>query len=114
MLSFAMAATSPLVASKRRPRGITILPFLGDLVAMTRLLRDGRAALWAKLLVVAAMLYVVFPFDVLPDLAPLAGWIDDVGLVVVLRLLLYRQVEPYRYPFFGKRPAALDPAAPLA
>ena len=31
-----------------------------------------------------------------------------------MRLLLYRQVEPYRYPFFGKRPAALDPGASLA
>jgi uncharacterized membrane protein YkvA (DUF1232 family) len=114
MLVPAMPATHPLAALRRRPRGITIVPFIGDLVAMTRLLRDGRAALWAKLLVVATMLYVVFPFDLLPDLAPFVGWIDDVGLVVVMRLLLYRQVEPYRYPFFGKRPAALDPAAPLA
>ncbi|MEP7121690.1 MAG: DUF1232 domain-containing protein [Byssovorax sp.] len=106
-----MPSALPLVAPRRRPRGITIVPFLGDLVAMTRLLRDHRAALWAKLLVVATMLYVVFPFDLLPDVAPFVGWIDDIGLVVVMRLLLYRQVEPYRYPFFGKRPAALDPAS---
>ena len=114
MLSFVMSATLPLAAPTRRTRGITLLPFVGDIVAMTRLLRDGRAPVWAKLLVVATFFYVVFPFDVLPDLAPFVGWIDDVGLVVVMRLLLYRQVEPYRYPFFGKRPAALDPAASLA
>jgi uncharacterized membrane protein YkvA (DUF1232 family) len=114
MIAITMTAISALAASKRRPRGITLVPFVGDLVAMTRLLRDGRAALWAKLLVVATMLYVVFPFDVLPDLAPFVGWIDDIGLVVVMRLLLYRQVEPYRYPLFGKRPAALDPASSLA
>ena len=114
MLSPAMSATLPLAAPKRRPRGITLIPFVGDIVAMTRLLRDRRASIWAKLLVVATFLYVVFPFDVLPDLAPFVGWIHDVGLVVVMRLVLYRKVEPYRYPFFGKRPAALDPAASLA
>jgi uncharacterized membrane protein YkvA (DUF1232 family) len=114
MVIAAMSTNLPVAAPRRRPRGITLVPFVGDLVAMTRLLRDGRAALWAKLLVVATMLYVVFPFDLVPDVAPFVGWIDDVGLVVVMRLLLYRQVEPYRYPFFGKRPAALDPAASLA
>ena len=101
----------------RKRRGITLVPFVGDLVAMTRLLRDRGAPLWAKLFTVASFLYVVMPFDLSPDIAPIIGWLDDVGLVVVLRLLMYRQVEPYRYPLFAKRlsagtPPSAPPAAP--
>jgi uncharacterized membrane protein YkvA (DUF1232 family) len=101
---------SLLRLGQKKPRGITWIPFLGDLVAMARLVRDRRAALWAKLLVLASMVYVVLPFDAVPDLAPIIGWLDDIGLVVVLRLLLHRQVEPYRYPL-GRPPVALEPPA---
>lgn len=88
----------------RRPRGITIVPFIGDLVAMARLLRDRSAPLWAKLLVVATVVYVVFPADAVPDVAPFFGWLDDVGLVLAVRLLLASRLEPYRYPL-GAPPA---------
>jgi uncharacterized membrane protein YkvA (DUF1232 family) len=89
-----------------RRRGISVVPFVGDLLAMTRLLRDPRAAAWAKLLALAAVAYVVWPLDALPDAAPLIAWIDDVGLVLALRLLMNRQLEPYRYPL-GARPPQL-------
>ena len=87
----------------RRARGITILPFIGDLVAMVRLLRDRGAPTWVKLLVAATILYVVFPVDAVPDVAPLLGWLDDIGVVVAVRLLLHNQLDPYRYPL-GKPP----------
>src|SRR5262245_5484861 len=67
---------------KRKPRGITLIPFFGDLVAMSRLLRDRGSPAWAKVLALLAILYVVLPFDVVTDFAPVVGWLDDVGLVV--------------------------------
>jgi uncharacterized membrane protein YkvA (DUF1232 family) len=90
-----------LDAGRKKRRGITLIPFVGDLVAMTRLVRDRGASGWAKLLVVTAILYVVLPFDAVTDFVPVIGWLDDMGLIVALRLLLYRQIEPYRYPLGG-------------
>jgi uncharacterized membrane protein YkvA (DUF1232 family) len=44
-----------------------------------RLIRDVRIHWYWKLIPVAGLL---FPFDFLPDLAPLLGQIDDVGIFV--------------------------------
>ena len=43
--------------------------------------------LWLKLLVPLALLYALWPFDLLRDTIPVLGWVDDVlVLVVALRL----------------------------
>lgn len=97
-------AADQRVAAPRR-RGFTIVPFFGDLVAMGRLLRDRGASRWLKLLVVLTIAYVVWPLDLLPDFAaPLVAWIDDVGVVLAIRLILSRQLERYRYPLFERSP----------
>jgi uncharacterized membrane protein YkvA (DUF1232 family) len=31
--------------------------------------------------VVLATLYVLSPIDVIPDIAPIIGWLDDVGVI---------------------------------
>jgi len=98
----------PLEATRRpksppRRGGLAIVPILGNFIATSRLLRDRDAALWAKLLVVAAIAYVIFPLDAVPDLAPLVGWLDDAGVVVAVRILLHRQLANYRYPL-GESP----------
>lgn len=79
---------------------------------MTRMIRDRRAPVWAKLLAVAAVVYVISPFDAVPDFALLLGWLDDVGLVLALRLALHRRLEAYRYPLF--EPPPREPAFPDA
>jgi uncharacterized membrane protein YkvA (DUF1232 family) len=90
----------------RRPRGFSAVPFLGDLLALVRLLRDGRAGWGLKLIALLALVYVVSPIDAFPEaFAPYIAWLDDVGLVLALRLLLARRLEPYRYPLF-EAPAA--------
>lgn len=97
------------------------MPIIGDLLAMVRLLRDREAARWAKALVVAVLAYVIFPLDALPDLAPYVGWLDDAGLILAIRVLFYRQLNPYRYPLGGEPPprptlkvkTAAEPAIPI-
>jgi uncharacterized membrane protein YkvA (DUF1232 family) len=45
-----------------------------------RLMRDGRV-LWVwKLIPVAGLIYVAFPFDFIPDFAPIIGQLDDLGI----------------------------------
>jgi uncharacterized membrane protein YkvA (DUF1232 family) len=58
-----------------------------------RLLRDERVPTMAKLVVPAALLYVASPLDIVPDLFPLVGQVDDIG-IVVLAVLAFIKLCP--------------------
>jgi uncharacterized membrane protein YkvA (DUF1232 family) len=45
-----------------------------------RLIRDGRVPWVWKLIPIAGLAYVIFPFDLIPDFAPVLGQMDDVAL----------------------------------
>jgi uncharacterized membrane protein YkvA (DUF1232 family) len=86
----------------RRRRGLSAVPVLGDFLALTRLVRDAAQPAWLKVFIALALVYVVSPVDAMPELAaPLVGWLDDLGLLLVLRVGLSRRLDPYRYPLFG-------------
>ena len=54
-----------------------------DQVLLTwRLLRDNRVPLWAKLIAVAPIVYVVSPLDFIPDVILGLGQLDDLGLII--------------------------------
>ena len=56
------------------------------------------------LLILGALLYVVSPVDLAPDLIPAVGWLDDLIILGLLLWFLSRvRVDPDRG--FGKRPA---------
>jgi uncharacterized membrane protein YkvA (DUF1232 family) len=48
-----------------------------------RLIREPRVPLLAKVVPLIALLYVVSPIDVIPDVLPIIGQVDDIGLLVV-------------------------------
>ncbi len=56
---------------------------------LVRLFKDPRVPTTEKALVAGAIVYVISPIDVIPDLIPFIGQVDDVYLVslTVLRLL---------------------------
>ena len=56
-----------------------------------RFLFDRRVPLKLKVIPFIAILYVLLPFDFLPDFIPLLGWIDDIAVVVIsiLTFLFY-------------------------
>ncbi|MGY3895718.1 YkvA family protein [Aeromonas enterica] len=39
---------------------------------------------WARGLVILILLYGISPVDLIPDVVPLLGWLDDVTLLLVL------------------------------
>lgn len=47
---------------------------------LLRYFRDPAAPLGPKLLFFVSILYVVLPTDLIPDLVPIIGWLDDLGL----------------------------------
>lgn len=59
-----------------------------------RLMRDPRVAATTKLLVpVLAAAYVLFPIDLLPDLVPLLGQVDDL-VILALAVKLFIELCP--------------------
>ena len=58
-----------------------------------RLLNDGRISPWIKMIVPATLLYLLFPFDIVPDLAPGLGQLDDIA-VILLGLKFFVEMCP--------------------
>ncbi len=61
----------------------------------SRLLREPRVPVWMKLVLPAALLYLVIPVDVLPDVIPGLGQMDDLMILYAgLRLFLHLSPAP--------------------
>jgi uncharacterized membrane protein YkvA (DUF1232 family) len=64
--------------------GLAALRSLGDRGRLVvRLLRDRRVSGYVKSLALVPLIYVVWPVDVVPDLVPLLGQLDDVGVLLL-------------------------------
>lgn len=48
-----------------------------------------------KLLVLGVIAYVIMPIDLVPDVAPLVGWLDDAGFVAFALAWFARQLAIY-------------------
>jgi uncharacterized membrane protein YkvA (DUF1232 family) len=46
-----------------------------------RLIADGRVNIWLKLLPIAGVAYLFFPFDIASDVIPVLGQLDDVAIL---------------------------------
>lgn len=53
----------------------------GAFSALTKALLDSRTPWYAKALPILVLLYAVLPFDLIPDIIPFAGWVDDLLIV---------------------------------
>ncbi|MEO8500356.1 MAG: DUF1232 domain-containing protein [Vicinamibacteria bacterium] len=68
---------------------------LSRLKTIIALMRNPKVSKMPKFLVVAAILYVLMPFDIIPDMAPVVGWLDDIlFLLGALSLLLGSAPRP--------------------
>lgn len=61
-----------------------------------RYLRDGRVPRWKKLAGLLAVLYFLSPVDAVPDVVPVLGWLDDLGVLSAAAFYMVRQVQQYR------------------
>ena len=76
--------------SELKSRMSNFLMFLPNMVKLlSKLLIDGRVPVAEKALFAAALVYVVVPLDLIPDIFPFIGQVDDLYLVALtlLRLL---------------------------
>ena len=68
--------------------------FLPNMVIMlARLIRDPRVPTAEKALLLAALVYVISPIDLIPDFFPFIGQVDDVFVVALTVLRLVNRTD---------------------
>ena len=77
---------------------------VGRLRALGRFFKDRDASILGKLFVLAAVFYVVWPADLIPDV-PIIGWLDDIGVMGLATAYLSRVIGRYRVETPGESPA---------
>lgn len=77
---------------KRFVRKITKLRFGDKLSLAGALFRDPRVSIVPSVIVVALVLYLAMPLDIIPDFIPVLGYVDDVLVVVIGAALLLRSI----------------------
>lgn len=68
------------------------IPFVLDMVAMYYCSIDQKTPLWAKGVALAALAYVLNPFDALQDAIPMIGFTDDASAVAAALSAIGRHV----------------------
>ena len=48
------------------------------------MLKDKNVAWWKKAILIAGMIYLILPVDLIPPLVPVFGWLDDVLVWVAI------------------------------
>ena len=97
-----MAQAEPAKTKKRtrkeksllKSRMSNFLMFLPNMFTLLgRLLKDNRVPLAEKALFAAAVVYVIMPLDLIPDVFPFIGQVDDIYLVALSLLRLVNRTE---------------------
>ncbi len=71
------------------------ISFAKDIVALYRYMKDGSVKWYRKGIVVAALIYFISPIDAIPDIAPLIGYLDDLGVITAVLKYLGHELMQY-------------------
>lgn len=92
------------MSEERRPMRVppgdtnALLGWIQDIARQARLawrlFWDQRVPLWTKLIPTAAMAYVLFPFDIIIDLVPGLGQLDDIAVLLIGTKLFVELAPP--------------------
>ncbi|CUS78932.1 Uncharacterized membrane protein YkvA, DUF1232 family [Candidatus Kryptonium thompsonii] len=69
--------------------------FKKDLLALYRFMKDPAVSILKKAIAVGALLYFILPLDSIPDLTPIVGFLDDIGIVVMVVKYLSDEIKRY-------------------
>lgn len=83
------------MASTFRRRMKNLLLFIPNLVLLCgRLMVDPRVPAKERLLVAGAIIYAIIPLDLIPDMLPFIGQVDDAYLIALTLLRLMSTTDP--------------------
>lgn len=74
---------------------------IGSIRLIWKLLTDSRVPFWIRIALPLALIYVISPIDIFPDLIPIIGRVDDivavvVGLMILLKLAPKKVVNQHK------------------
>lgn len=68
---------------------------IGHLKALKNYMLDPNVKWYRKSVVVAALIYFVTPMDAVPDFTPVAGFLDDLGVIAAAVKFLGNEIRAY-------------------
>ncbi|MBZ0198768.1 MAG: DUF1232 domain-containing protein [Ignavibacteriaceae bacterium] len=71
------------------------ISFAKDIMALFNYMRDDNVSWHRKAIIVASLVYFISPIDAIPDIAPLIGYLDDLGVITALLKYLGSELIPY-------------------
>jgi len=81
-----------LLAKRRLKNLLMFIPNM--LLLCVRLLTDARVPAPERALVAGAIVYAIIPFDLIPDMLPFVGQVDDAYLIALTLLRLMERTDP--------------------
>jgi uncharacterized membrane protein YkvA (DUF1232 family) len=85
-------AMSALMARRRLKNLLLFIPNM--LLLCARLLTDSRVPTTERALLAGAIVYAIIPFDLIPDMIPFVGQVDDAYLIALTLLRLLERTDP--------------------
>lgn len=79
--------------SAPRDRAGVLADIVREVQLVWHLLRDPRVPVWTKLIPLCAVLYLVFPLDLIPDVIVGLGQLDDLA-ILILGMELFVSLSP--------------------
>ena len=71
------------------------ISFVKDIKALYAYMKDPFVSWHRKAIVVMGLIYFISPIDTIPDIAPLIGYLDDLGVVTAIIKFLGSELVPY-------------------
>lgn len=91
-----------------------LLSLVSHVRLAVRLVREPRVSAWLKIVPVLVGLYVVWPIDLVPDLLPVLGQLDDLAIAAAGLDLFVRLCPPAAVIFHREAIAGRRRYSPMA
>lgn len=83
----------PALLARRRLKNLLL--FIPNMLLLcARLLTDPRVPATERALLAGAIVYAIIPFDLIPDMIPFVGQVDDAYLIALTLLRLMERTDP--------------------
>jgi len=71
------------------------LSFANDIKALYNYFTDSSIPWYRKSIVIVALIYFITPIDTIPDIAPLIGYLDDLGVITAVIKYMGSELIPF-------------------